>query len=104
MHAMHMMCVCGGGGGWLLLPPLIAAGCSLYTRLLRHNPLPAATLPTASRHDTCISPPPPLHCPALQIVLVNPQIINLGKTTNLFEEGCLSFPSIYADVEASPGS
>jgi hypothetical protein len=34
-----------------------------------------------------------------QIVLVNPQIINSGKMTNLFEEGCLSFPNIYADVE-----
>ncbi|KAI3438535.1 hypothetical protein D9Q98_000963 [Chlorella vulgaris] len=34
-----------------------------------------------------------------EIVLVNPQIINSGKMTNLFEEGCLSFPNIYADVE-----
>ncbi|KAL4445735.1 hypothetical protein ABPG77_008934 [Micractinium sp. CCAP 211/92] len=34
-----------------------------------------------------------------EIVLVNPQVINLGKSKNLFEEGCLSFPGIYADVE-----
>ncbi|PSC76281.1 peptide deformylase [Micractinium conductrix] len=34
-----------------------------------------------------------------EIVLVNPQIVNTGKSRNLFEEGCLSFPTIYADVE-----
>ncbi|EFN57416.1 hypothetical protein CHLNCDRAFT_17300, partial [Chlorella variabilis] len=34
-----------------------------------------------------------------EIVLVNPQIINQGKARNMFEEGCLSFPNIYADVE-----
>lgn len=53
--------------------------------------------------------PPPACCrsPVLppwrpctpQIVLVNPQIVNTGKSRNLFEEGCLSFPTIYADVE-----
>lgn len=34
-----------------------------------------------------------------EIVLVNPQIVNFGKGQTLFEEGCLSFPGMYADVE-----
>eukprot|EP01025_Chloroclados_australasicus_P038465 TRINITY_DN3963_c0_g2_i1.p1 TRINITY_DN3963_c0_g2~~TRINITY_DN3963_c0_g2_i1.p1 ORF type:complete len:251 (+),score=30.41 TRINITY_DN3963_c0_g2_i1:23-754(+) len=36
-----------------------------------------------------------------QIVLVNPQIISKSKKTTIGEEGCLSFPKIYADVERS---
>lgn len=50
--------------------------------------------------------PQPCACPpaCLQIVLVNPQVINLGKSKNLFEEGCLSFPGIYADVEVGRGA
>jgi peptide deformylase len=33
------------------------------------------------------------------VVLVNPKITKFSKTKDLFEEGCLSFPKIYADVE-----
>ena len=39
------------------------------------------------------------HCPTPQIVLVNPQLLSLSGNPKLFEEGCLSFPNIYADVE-----
>lgn len=34
-----------------------------------------------------------------EVVLVNPKIVKFSKTKDLFEEGCLSFPKIYADVE-----
>lgn len=34
-----------------------------------------------------------------EIVLVNPRVIKYSKKTVPFEEGCLSFPGIYADVE-----
>ena len=34
-----------------------------------------------------------------EYVLVNPQIIKSNKTQDVFEEGCLSFPQIFADVE-----
>ncbi|GKV07729.1 hypothetical protein SLEP1_g19463 [Rubroshorea leprosula] len=34
-----------------------------------------------------------------EIVLVNPKVNKYSKKTRLFEEGCLSFPGIYADVE-----
>ena len=34
-----------------------------------------------------------------EVVLVNPKITKFSKTKDLFEEGCLSFPKIYADVE-----
>ncbi|CAA7410288.1 unnamed protein product [Spirodela intermedia] len=34
-----------------------------------------------------------------EIVLVNPKIYKYSKKTLLFNEGCLSFPGIYADVE-----
>ncbi|KAI7842309.1 hypothetical protein COHA_003949 [Chlorella ohadii] len=34
-----------------------------------------------------------------EIVLVNPQLLSLSGNPKLFEEGCLSFPNIYADVE-----
>lgn len=33
-----------------------------------------------------------------EIVLVNPQIKRFSKKIVPFEEGCLSFPKIYADV------
>ena len=39
----------------------------------------------------------------LQVVLVNPQVISLGKSLTLFEEGCLSFPNMYANVEVGLG-
>lgn len=32
-------------------------------------------------------------------MLVNPQLLSLSGNPKLFEEGCLSFPGIYADVE-----
>ena len=34
--------------------------------------------------------------------MVNPKIVKFSKTKDLFEEGCLSFPKIYADVEVRP--
>jgi len=37
-----------------------------------------------------------------EVVLVNPKIVKFSKTKDLFEEGCLSFPKIYADVEVRP--
>lgn len=56
-------------------------------------PLPLT--PAALASPRCSSTPP-------QIVLVNPQVVKVGRSTNLFEEGCLSFPNIYADVEVRP--
>ncbi len=37
------------------------------------------------------------------IVMFNPEIVSLGETLRLHEEGCLSIPDIYAEVER-PGS
>lgn len=34
-----------------------------------------------------------------EIVLVNPRVNKYSKKMVLFNEGCLSFPRIYADVE-----
>lgn len=34
-----------------------------------------------------------------EIVLVNPRVYRYSKKTVVFNEGCLSFPRIYADVE-----
>lgn len=34
-----------------------------------------------------------------EIVLVNPRVNKYSKKIVLFNEGCLSFPGIYADVE-----
>lgn len=34
-----------------------------------------------------------------EVVLVNPKIIRYSKKVILYNEGCLSFPKIYADVE-----
>lgn len=39
-----------------------------------------------------------------EIVLVNPKVIKYSLKRRLFEEGCLSFPEIYADVEVSDPS
>ena len=39
-----------------------------------------------------------------EVVLVNPKITKFSKTKDLFEEGCLSFPKIYADVEVRQSS
>lgn len=36
-----------------------------------------------------------------ETVLVNPEIMEKSKATEVDEEGCLSFPKIYADVERS---
>lgn len=33
-----------------------------------------------------------------EIVMVNPEIVELENDLESFEEGCLSFPGIYADV------
>jgi peptide deformylase len=37
--------------------------------------------------------------PASELVLVNPRILERSGTPARFEEGCLSFPGIYAEVE-----
>jgi peptide deformylase len=34
-----------------------------------------------------------------EVTLVNPKIVKFAKQKDLFEEGCLSFPKIYAEVE-----
>ena len=35
----------------------------------------------------------------VETVLCNPRIVELSAVEDLFEEGCLSFPRIYADVK-----
>jgi len=37
--------------------------------------------------------------PLMPLALVNPEIISSSKETNVYEEGCLSVPQIYANVE-----
>lgn len=34
-------------------------------------------------------------------VLINPEIVHFSKTTEVGEEGCLSFPNLYGDVRRS---
>lgn len=34
-----------------------------------------------------------------EIILVNPKVMKYSKKTLLFNEGCLSFPNIYADIQ-----
>ncbi|MEM0898916.1 MAG: peptide deformylase [Pseudomonadota bacterium] len=33
------------------------------------------------------------------LVLINPEIVHMGDETSVYEEGCLSIPDVYADVE-----
>ena len=35
-----------------------------------------------------------------ELVLCNPVVVEMSKEEDYFEEGCLSFPGIYADVKA----
>lgn len=37
-----------------------------------------------------------------EYVLINPKIIHSNKRKDVEEEGCLSFPKIYGDVEVFP--
>jgi len=37
--------------------------------------------------------------PKSPIVMINPQIVSLGDEPRLHEEGCLSIPDIYAEIE-----
>jgi peptide deformylase len=37
--------------------------------------------------------------PKNPIVMINPEILSLGEQPRLHEEGCLSIPDIYAEVE-----
>ncbi|MDD9909921.1 MAG: peptide deformylase [Ahrensia sp.] len=37
------------------------------------------------------------------IFLINPEIVNLGDTTSSYEEGCLSIPDYFAEVERPAG-
>ncbi|CAI5490756.1 unnamed protein product [Closterium sp. Naga37s-1] len=39
----------------------------------------------------------------VEMVLVNPRIVKYAKARDVIEEGCLSFPKIYADVERPLG-
>eukprot|EP00879_Flechtneria_rotunda_P011885 GHRR01012414.1.p1 GENE.GHRR01012414.1~~GHRR01012414.1.p1 ORF type:complete len:181 (+),score=44.90 GHRR01012414.1:1653-2195(+) len=39
-----------------------------------------------------------------ETVLVNPEIVEKGKVTDIDVEGCLSFPQVYADVEVRVGA
>ncbi len=41
---------------------------------------------------------------AQETILVNPEIVAKSSRTDTGQEGCLSFPGVYADVEASLGS
>ena len=34
-----------------------------------------------------------------EMVLINPKVVSSNRQHSLFEEGCLSFPRIFADVE-----
>lgn len=36
-----------------------------------------------------------------EVVLVNPRIVSTSSDKKVFEEGCLSFPGMYADVIVS---
>jgi hypothetical protein len=38
----------------------------------------------------------------VETVLCNPVVVESSAVEDLFEEGCLSFPRIYADVKARP--
>ena len=37
--------------------------------------------------------------PKSPLVMVNPEIIALGQTTRMYEEGCLSIPDVRVDIE-----
>lgn len=37
--------------------------------------------------------------PMMPITIINPKIIHFSEETNVYEEGCLSVPGIFADVE-----
>ncbi len=39
-----------------------------------------------------------------EFILVNPKILNTSNKRETAEEGCLSFPRIFADVEVSSGT
>eukprot|EP00803_Ostreobium_quekettii_P007485 evm.model.scf_227.1 EVM.evm.TU.scf_227.1 scf_227:16056-21626(-) len=41
--------------------------------------------------------------PELEKVLINPRIVKFSKNTAVEEEGCLSFPQMFGDVERSTG-
>ena len=41
-------------------------------------------------------------CPNIPLrALINPEIVHFSKTTEIGEEGCLSFPDLYGDVRRS---
>ncbi len=69
----------------------VVSRCSLLRCLCKASCRPPLSYPSSA----------PL--PAPQIVLVNPQLLSLSGNPKLFEEGCLSFPNIYADVEVRRG-
>lgn len=69
--------------------------------------LPPCTLSPATiwTLDPQLCPSRPIMCTircGKEVVLVNPTITKYSKAKDMFEEGCLSFPKIYADVEVRP--
>jgi peptide deformylase len=51
------------------------------------------------QEQSLISPGEALLLPRMPLVIINPEIISLGQTNSIAEEGCLSVPDIYAEVE-----
>ncbi len=49
--------------------------------------------------NPAISPGEALLLPRMPMVIINPEIIAAGETTDTAEEGCLSVPEIFAPVE-----
>jgi len=64
------------------------------------EPIRVITLDCAEREkeneDDDEEPAEPIREP---IFLINPEIVSLSDTFNVYEEGCLSIPDYYADVE-----
>lgn len=62
----------------------------------------AAAVSNSPGPSTPCKPPLAVPCSAgkgEEVVLVNPQIVGYGEEAVVFEEGCLSFPELYGDVE-----
>ena len=62
-----------------------------------HKRIVALAVPI--HENAAISPGEALLLPRMPMVIINPEIIAVGETTDTAEEGCLSVPEIYAPVE-----
>ena len=85
-------------------PPLPPAALCLRDSLHSPPPLPPFSHATP-RHAT---PRHAIPCAGergkgSEVVLVNPRIVSAGGPREIFEEGCLSFPQLYADVVVRDG-